>query len=365
MELQFNGKKTIKEIYANALSVNTNCIINPDKSLLLKCDNFIGLSTLLQNDYEGKIDLIYIDPPYNTNQTFFVSKDRSNTISKDTAGETAYKDDRPFEDYLSFMWERFVLLHKLLSEQGSLYVHIDIKTGHYLKILLDEIFGMANYKNDIARIKSNPKNFDRRAYGNERDMILFYTKNSKKNIWNDITIPLENDEIDNRYPKIDAKGRYTTIPLHAPGKTTTGVTGQPWRGLLPPVGRHWRTDPKVFDKLDEQGLIEWSSNGNPRIKKYAQDNKGKKVQDVWKYKDPQNPQYPTQKNISMIEFIVKQSSNINSIVLDCFAGGGTTLFACENTGRKWIGMDQSNIAIKNIVNNLTLLSYYDYFDLMK
>lgn len=194
-------------------------------------------------------------------------------------------------------------------------------------------------------------------------MILFYTKNYRKNIWNNICTELGQEEIEKRYPKIDERGRYTTIPLHAPGSTLNGITGQEWRGKLPPEGRHWRTDPKEFDKLDEMGLIEWSSNGNPRIKKYAKDNNGKKVQDIWEYKDPQYPNYPTQKNQKMIEFIIKQSSDKNSIVLDCFAGGGTTMLACENTERRWIGIDQSDISIKTIEANLSLLSNYNIIDL--
>ena len=138
--------------------------------------------------------MVYIDPPYNTNQIFTVETDRTSTISRSKNGDTAYRDDMPVEDYLEFMRERLVLIRELLSEQGSLYLHIDQKMGHYLKILLDEIFGLANFKNDIARIKSNPKNFGRRAFGNQKDMVLFYAKNGKKNIFNQITYPLDDDE---------------------------------------------------------------------------------------------------------------------------------------------------------------------------
>lgn len=363
MKLYFENKKQEKEILnqANQFSFEEKC--NHEKSLLIKADNFCGLSFLLHCGYKNKIDLVYIDPPYNTNQKFYISTDRCSSIGKPTDGVLAYNDNLSLDDYLEFMRERFILIYNLLSEQGSLYVHIDTKTGHYLKILLDEIFGIENFKNDITRIKSNPKNFERKAFGNEKDMILFYVKNYDKNIWNNIRIPLEQDEIEKRYPKIDEYGRYTTIPLHAPGETLNGVTGREWRGMMPPAGRHWRTDPREFDLLDEQGLIEWSANGNPRIKKYLKDHKGKKVQDIWAYKDPQLRRYPTQKNQSMIEFIINQSSNKNSIVLDCFAGGGTTMLACENTLRKWIGIDKSGQAIEIIKNNLPLSSVYEFIDL--
>ena len=140
----------------------------------------------------------------------------------------------------------------------------------------------------------------------------------------------------------------------------SGVTGQPWRGMLPPKGRHWRTDPKEFGRLDEQGLIEWSSNGNPRIKKYAKDHKGKKIQDIWTFKDPQYPLYPTQKNEEMLKQIILQSSNENSIVLDCFAGSGTTLAAAEKLRRRWIGIDCSEEAIKIIKKQLQNAIFTEY-----
>ena len=194
----------------------------------------------------------------------------------------------------------------------------------------------------------------RKAYGNEKDMILFYSKNPQKNIWNEIKLSLEESELATKFNKIDADGRrYTTIPLHAPGETTNGITGMAWRGMSPPAGRHWRTSPEEFDRMDKLGLIEWSKTGNPRIKKYADEHKGKKIQDIWKYKDPQMPKYPTQKNLEMLELIIKQSSRENSIIMDCFAGSGTTLLAAAKLGRKFIGIDSSDIAINVIKNRLT------------
>ena len=130
-------------------------------------------------------------------------------------------------------------------------------------------------------------------------------------------------------------------------------------GIPVPEGRHWRTDPKEFDKLDEYGLIEWSSTGNPRIKKFADEHKGKRIQDIWKFKDPQKPNYPTQKNPDMIKQIILQSSNKDSIILDCFAGGGTTLECAHTLSRKWIGIDNSAVAMKVIKkNNLGKYNFY-------
>jgi adenine-specific DNA-methyltransferase len=246
------------------------------------------------------------------------------------------------------------LIKELLSDKGSIYLHIDYKIGHYIKIIMDEVFGINNFRNDITRIKCNPKNFKRKAYGNIKDLILFYTKTNDY-IWNEPKVELTENSIDRLFKKVDDKGRrYTTIPLHAPGETKNGNTGKEWRGMLPPKGRHWRSDPVVFDELDKQGLIEWSSNGIPRKKVYADEQieKGQKLQDIWEYKDPQYPVYPTQKNEKLLDLIINTSSNENSIVMDCFAGSGTTILSAQKNRRKWIGVDSSRHSIDVIQKSL-------------
>lgn len=346
MELAYKNKKSVSQILKNAEKINYNINLS-NSSLLFKGDNFNILAFLIKK-YRNSIDLVYIDPPFNTANDFYVSDDRANSISSKKS-VLAYSDKMTKDEFVEFIRERLILIKELLSDEGSIYLHIDYKIGQYIKVIMDEIFGEENFKNDITRIKSNPKNFYRRAYGNEKDLILFYSKNYKKNIWNDLRVPLEDEEILKKFSKIDKNGRrYTTIPLHAPGETTNGITGQPWRNIPVPAGRHWRTDPKEFDRLDENGDIEWSSTGNPRIKKYADEHKGKKIQDIWRFKDPQKPIYPTEKNKEMLKRIIMQSSKENSIVLDCFAGSGTTLECAQSLGRKWIGVDNSEIAIEKI-----------------
>ena len=210
---------------------------------------------------------------------------------------------------------------------------------------MDEIFGGANFRNDITRIKCNPKNFNRRAYGNVKDLILFYSKTSKP-VWNNPTVPYTKDEIEKLNPKKDANGRsYTTLPLHALGETLNGKTAQAFKGMLPPKGRHWRSSPEELEELDKKGLIEWSKTNNPRRIIYADEKEGKKIQDIWEFKDPQYPSYPTEKNLEMLKQIVRISSNKDSLVLDFFCGSGTTLIACELLGRRWIGIDKSEKAI--------------------
>ena len=352
MELKFDNKISEKQVLSKANKNKSPFELNYNGSMLFMGDNFEVLSILL-NNFRGKINLIYIDPPFNTDQEFFVSENgRANSISHSKNDIVAYSDKMSTDEYLEFIRERLILLRELLSDNGSIYLHIDYKIGHYIKIIMDEVFGKENFKNDIARIKSNPKNFYRKSYGNEKDLILFYTKNYKNNIWNDIKVPLDENEIAERFSKIDENGRrYTTIPLHAPGETKNGPTSKPWRNIPVPKGRHWRTNPEEFEKMDKQGLIEWSSTGNPRIKKYADEHTGKKIQDIWRFKDPQNPKYPTEKNSTMLEQIILQSSNENDYVLDCFAGSGSTLKAAFKNNRKWIGVDNSEVAINVIKSN--------------
>ena len=307
-------------------------------------DNLPILS-LLRESYANRIDLIYIDPPFGTGQNF-ANRDR----------ELAYSDELVHFEFLEFLRQRLILLRELLSDQGSIYLHIDKKTGHYVKIIMDEVFGQKNHLNDLTRIKCNPKNFDRKAYGNYSDMILFYAKCRDKQIWNEQREALSEQDLEKLFPKTHPeKGRYTTHPLHAPGETQEGDTGLPWKGLMPPKGRHWRYNRKVLDELDEAGLIEWSATGNPRKIVFARDHKGRKLQDVWEFKDKGRAYatYPTEKNHGLLARIIAQSSHPESIVLDAFAGSGGTLITAHKMGRHWLGIDQSEVAQKVIQENLT------------
>lgn len=350
MELIYPNKKTEKEIlefipsaYFSSSFLHDNTLINGN--------NFDALTLLLHKyNMSGKVDLIYIDPPFATNGTFTIGKDRTSTISGSLKDDIAYTDTLVGEVFFEFLRERLIIARELLSDQGSIYLHIDYKIGHYVKIIMDEIFGRENFRNDITRIKCNPKNFSRKAYGNIKDLILFYSKTNTP-IWNEPFIPYSEEDIKKLYKKVDKNGRaYTTVPLHAPGETKDGVTGGKFKGMKPPKGRHWRTSPTELEKLDEQGLIEWSTNGVPRRKIFAEEQQGKKVQDIWDFKDYQYPIYPTEKNLDLLKTIVKTSSNENSIVMDFFCGSGTTLYAAQELGRKWIGIDQSEQAIKAVKN---------------
>ncbi|OGF82997.1 hypothetical protein A2924_04510 [Candidatus Giovannonibacteria bacterium RIFCSPLOWO2_01_FULL_44_16] len=341
-------------------------LVSGNKNKLILGENLQILKTLL-DDYKEKIDLIYIDPPFATNETFKIGNIRANTISSSRNDEIAYSDTRLGADYLEFIRERLVFLRELLASHGSIYLHIDYKIGHYVKLIMDEIFGIKNFRNDITRIKCNPKNFQRKGYGNIKDLILFYSKSDSPR-WNNPTISFSSADEDRLFKKIDKDGRkYTTIPLHAPGETAHGNTGMPWRGINPPKGRHWRSEPSILEEIDRNGFIEWSSKGVPRKKIYLDEKKGKKMQDIWEFKDPQYPKYPTEKNFNLLKFIIEASSDEGDLILDCFAGSGTTLVAAQELNRNWIGIDESKAAINvarerllNIPNNLFGQTGFDF-----
>ena len=375
-ELKYEGKRTIEDLLASTPDANLHSIRTYGASnllfdvgwvnMLIFGDNLPALKSLIDNPtIKGNVRLIYIDPPFSTNHEFRTGNSRVATISSSQEDEVAYQDRMVGAEYVEFLRKRLLFLRELLASDGSIYVHIDWKKGHYMKVIMDEIFGEEHFINDITRIKCNPKNFTRPAYGNIKDMILFYSKTDKY-VWNEAKEVMTEGDIERLFLKVDKDGRrYTTIPLHAPGETRNGPTGQVWKELKPPRGRHWRTNPDELTKLDEQGLIGWSKTGNPRRIIYADEaiTNGKKRQDIWEFKDSPYPTYPTEKNTEMLKVIIEASSNPDDIVLDCFAGSGTTLACAEELGRRWIGIDNSPSAVETTLRRLIRLKKLSAFSL--
>lgn len=343
---------------------NTKMLIEPHKSVtfahiktydgkdikrLYHGDNLNVLNTLqYDKDVCGKVTLIYIDPPYNTGGAF---------ETRDF--KYAYNDKFTVEGYLSLLRPRLEIMRNLLSESGSIYVHLDSNMLFHVKILMDEIFGIQNFKGLITRKKCKSKNYTRKTYGNISDYILFYTK-SDNPIWNRPYDEWEDEKILKEYPFVEGETgrRYKKVPIHAPG-TRNGATGSQWRGMMPPEGKHWQFTPDKLEEMDACGEIYWSSNGNPRRKVYLDNSKGIPVQDIWlDYLDVNNQNtcitgYPTEKNPDMLKRIIEASSNPGDLVLDCFAGSGTTLVAAEELGRQWIGADIGEEAIQTIFNRFS------------
>lgn len=302
----------------------------------------IGILSYLRSDVSifGKVKLIYIDPPFSTKSVF-----HSRSLNH------AYEDVLHGEEFIEFLRKRLVLLREVLADDGSIYVHLDEKMVFHLKVIMDEIFGSQNYRNCITRKKCNPKNYTKNKYGNVSDYILFYTK-SDNYIWNR---PLEEwtegRAKEYQYVEPQTGRRFMKVPVHAPG-IRNGATGQPWRGKLPPPGKHWQFTPEKLDEFDARGEIFWSSNGNPRRKVYLDESPGIGVQDIWMdYKDAHNQNikitgYPTEKNPELLKRIIEASSNPGDLVLDCFSGSGTTLAVADLLNRRWVGVDNSLEAIK-------------------
>lgn len=311
---------------------------------LYHADNLDVLNFLVKDENVcGKVNLIYIDPPYNTGGAF-ETRDFKH----------AYNDNFTTEGYVDFMKPRLVLMHKLLSPSGSIYVHLDCNMLFHVKLIMDSIFGERNFRGMITRKKCKSKNFTRTTYGNISDYILFYTK-SESPVWNRPYEDWDEEKALKEYPFVEegTGRRHKRVPCHAPG-TRNGATGEPWRGMMPPEGKHWQYTPEKLDEMDARGEIYWSSNGNPRRKVYLDQSKGKPVQDIWlDFLDVNNQNthltgYPTEKNIDMLKRIIEASSNPGDLVLDCFAGSGTTLVAADELGRQWIGVDIGDESIRVI-----------------
>lgn len=345
MIINYLWKKTAGMILNDTIAADlTSEMIHWDNFLIF-WENLNILKWLCKS-FKWKIDLIYIDPPFATNNKFTINDSKCSTISNSKNDTLAYSDTLLWDDFFEFIRERLIFLRELLSENGSIYLHIDYKIWHYIKIIMDEVFWIENFRNDITRIKCNPKNFSRKWFWNIKDMILFYSK-WKNPIRNEQKISYSEDDKNKLFKKVDKDWRrYTTIPLHAPWETLNWLTWSMRKWVLPPKWRHWRSEPSVLDELDNRWLIEWSKNNIPRKKIFQDEMEWKKLQDIREYKDPQSPKYPTEKNLSMLEMIIKTSSNEGSYVLDCFCWGGSTIIAANSLNRKWIWIDKSFEAIK-------------------
>ncbi len=347
VSLNFHNKRAVEEVLSTPPSTVSpvglgNLNANPEASNRLYFgENLSMLAGLAQDSSVAqKVRLVYIDPPFAT-QTIFHSRKL----------EHAYEDTLAGTGYIEFLRQRLILLRSLLAEDGSIYVHLDDKMVFHIKIVMDEIFGAENFRNCITRKKCNSKNYTRNQYGNIADYILFYTK-SDNYVWNK---PLEpwTKERAKEYQYVDPKTNrlFMKVPVHAPG-VRNGETGKPWRGVVPPPGKHWQFPPSTLDEMDARGDIYWSSNNNPRRKVYLDESAGVGVQDIWlAFKDAHNQNilitgYPTEKNPALLARIVNASSQPGDLVLDCFSGSGTTLAVADGLGRRWIGIDNGEEAVR-------------------
>ena len=297
----------------------------------------------------GCVDLIYIDPPFNSNRNYEVFW-----------GET--KEKRSFEDrhastqaYIDFMRPRCTELARVLKKTGSFYYHCDWHASHYVKIMLDQIFSENQFQTEIVWRRTNAKGLAFRSFPNDHDTIFYYTK-SNDYTFNRQYLPHDEKYIKGFYKYVEPETgrRYALDNLANPNKDRPNLTYE-FLG----VHRVWRWTKKRMQDAYEKGLIVQSKPGAvPRLKRYLDEQEGMPIDSVWADIPPIQSQseerlgYPTQKPLALLDRITKASSNENDIVLDAFCGCGTALVAAENLGRQWIGIDVSPTACRVMAKRL-------------
>ena len=350
------------------------------------------------------VDLIYLDPPFNSDRDYnilFKTKDDKDSASQIKAfGDTwtwgresamyyhrllssggrvseiikGLKDAIGTNDmmaYLVSMAIRLVELHRVLKPTGSLYLHCDPTASHYIKIVLDAIFGPVNFKNEIVWKRSDSHPLSINKFEAITDTILFYWKSSESH-FSPVTKPIDQANTDRDYRHVDEHGRHAHKDLSG-GKRGGKEAYMPFKGTLPPRGRAWAPPtreklpqwaknkiPDNYERLNQlekceelnkAGLIYWSKNKKPYFKRYLPENHTKFVPSLWDDIKPLSATsrerlgYPTQKPLALLERILEVSSNKGDVVLDPFCGCGTAVHAAEKLHRKWVGIDITHLAI--------------------
>lgn len=330
--------------------------------LLLASDNLPALRSLLaERDpqtgaprYRGRVDLVYIDPPFMVNSDFYAPP---RSFSAADAPTLAYRDTWAggLDEFLSMLRARLVLLRELLADTGSIYVHLDRRASHYVKILLDEIFGYECFRNEITWRRANAHS-DPHRFGSITDSILFYARSARADVqpyFRDVHVPYSTEYVRSHFHKTERKTgrRYRQVPLDAPRHGDGGNLVYEWHGRWPAPTRTWAYKREQMEELEAQGRILYTGRGTPTLRRYLDESPGLVAQSLWDDIPPVNPMarerlgYPTQKPVALLERILRASCPPGGLVLDCFAGSGTTCEAAERAGVRWIGIDSSPLAI--------------------
>lgn len=348
---------------------------------------YYGDNLHVLRDYiaDASVDLIYLDPPFNSSASYnmlFKSPDGSDSDAQISAfddtwswGQSAqeavdwvrdsghhktfdlletmraFLGENDMMAYLAMMAARLIELHRVLKDTGSLYLHCDPTASHYLKLLLDGVFGPTNFENEIIWNRTNAKSHAHTRFPSSHDTMLFYRK-SDEAAWHPQYAPHSDAYIKSHYSNIeeDTGRRYTLGDLLNPNKDRPNLTYE-FLGMT----RVWRWTRERMQKAYEEGLVVQSAPGKvPRYKRYLDEMKGTPYTDVWTDIPPLNSQaqerlgYPTQKPLALLERIIAASSNEGDVVLDPFCGCGTAVDAAEKLGRQWIGIDVTHLSINLI-----------------
>lgn len=322
-------------------------------------DNLLALQALLAGDAQtgmssirGKIDLIYIDPPFDSKADY---RTKIHLPSTDIEAMPTVIEQHAYSDtwkngtvsYLEMMIPRLILMRELLSEQGSIYVHIDWHVGHYVKVIMDDIFGKDNFRNEIVWRNSSVKNdVKKKIFPIQHNVVFFYSKSEDYN-FNPAFTEFDEEYIKQNYRNDDGdgKGLYTTGPLYSTTSSGGYANAKPFEfeGLT----KRWIYSKETLEKWKEEGRLYFTQNGGIRKKVYLNESSGRPITDLWIDKEVlfltgsagEYQDYATQKPAALLKRIIEVSSKENSIVADFFAGSGTTGAVAEKLGRRWIMSD--------------------------
>ena len=348
------------------------------------------LDVMREDIPDESVDLIYLDPPFNSKRLYNAFMGGAQWVAFDDTwrwheavddfhnvasqprlagmieGLRMMLGEGPQLAYLSYMANRLVECHRALKPTGSIYLHCDPTMSHYLKTVMDGVFGNGSFVNEISWHRSQTRSSISRKFRSAHDIILFYGKSALRQFqvqYRDLS-----DASKSLYHKVDEHGHYQLVPLLVSGRRN-GKTGSTWRGIDPNSrgknGMHWITTPEKLDQYDNEDRIFWpnKSGGVPRLKYYLDESPGVPVDDFWddisliSSQSPESLGYPTQKPLALLERILMSSSNAGDVVLDPFCGCGTTLHAAQALGRRWIGIDICVNACKVIEQRLR--SHFD------
>jgi site-specific DNA-methyltransferase (adenine-specific) len=341
-----------------------------------------NLPVLRDHIASESVDLVYLDPPFNSNANYnilFKSPEGADSDAQieafedtwhwNTSAEEAFDDvmrsgnsdafellramraflgDNDMMAYLAMMAVRLIELHRVLKPTGSLYLHCDPTASHYLKLLLDGVFGASGFVNEIAWERTAPKGHAFTRFPSTHDVIFFYRK-SDGAAWHPQYGEYDESYIESHYSQIEPETgrRYQLDNLLNPNKNRPNLTYE-FLG----VTKVWRWTKERMQKAHDEGLVVQSAPGKvPRFKRYLDEQKGMAITSVWTDIPPLNSQaqerlgYPTQKPLALLERIIAASSNAGDVVLDPFCGCGTAVHAAQKLGRQWIGIDVTHLAV--------------------
>jgi DNA modification methylase len=373
--IEYAGKRSEGVILASAVALGQSAPLQVVRSfgesgddgwrnLIVQGDNLQFLKTvylnqdpLIRDKVKGKVKLIYIDPPFATRSDF-----------RSSDGTKSYSDKIGTAEFLENLRERLLFLREALADDGTVYVHCDWRMNSAIRVILDELFDPAHSLNQITwkRIYSHS---DAKRFGIIDDTILIYTKTDNY-IFNKQFKPHSESYIKSHYGQIDKDGdRFRLVTLSAAGPGPARRFGD--KMIDPPPGRHWAWSQARIDEGLALGKIVFASTGQPNIKQHLRETSGTVIQSIWDDIQPVNPisaellDYPTQKPEALLERIIKASSNPFDLVMDVFAGSGTTAAVAEKLGRRWIVCDFGKHAIYTMQKRIFNIAESKAFDTTK